>query len=123
MYFQMLAHKLPDELPIFLLVDERGVASVSDILRFLADDRWVHFSVGLRTERVPRDGWVWDESGVRVRKLDVKKGLVFTGEERRLVARKRPQSGVREQTHRGMGRLGSTVDSGKFSLGARPSES
>jgi len=80
MYFQMLAHKLPDELPIFLLVDERGVASVSEILRFLADDRFVHFSVGLRTERVPRDGWVWDESGVRVRKLEAKRGLVFTGE-------------------------------------------
>ncbi len=77
MYFQMLAHKLPDELPIFLLLDERDVSSVAQVLCLLADERWGHFSVGLRSERVPRDGFVWDESGVRVRKLAVGRGLVF----------------------------------------------
>ncbi len=78
LYLQMLAHKLPDELDVLLLFDERSIASRAEALSLLSNERFAHFTLGLRGDALLRDGFVWDESGkLERRKIQTKTGLVF----------------------------------------------
>lgn len=45
LYFQMLAHKLPDELPISLVLDTTGVGTPAETLHLLSTMRFEHFHV------------------------------------------------------------------------------
>ena len=45
LYFQMLAHKLPDELPISLILDTTGVGTPAEIVHLLSTSRFEHFHV------------------------------------------------------------------------------
>ena len=44
-YFQMLAHALPDELPLILHLDTRGCGSLAEKRQLLSKERFEHFSV------------------------------------------------------------------------------
>lgn len=45
LYFQMLAHKLPDDLPISLILDTTGVGTPAEIIHLLSTTRFEHFHV------------------------------------------------------------------------------
>lgn len=76
-YLQMLSHKLPDELEVLILFDERNIASRAEVLSLISKERFAHFVVGLRGDAVARDGLVWDEQRLYMRQLPTKRGLVF----------------------------------------------
>jgi hypothetical protein len=42
-YFQMLAHKLPDELPLTLVLDAKNTGSLAEMLHLLSPERFEHF--------------------------------------------------------------------------------
>lgn len=44
-YFQMLAHRLPDELPIALVLDAENTGSLAETLHLLSPERFEHFTV------------------------------------------------------------------------------
>ena len=44
-YFQMLAHALPDELPLFLYLDTRGCGSAAEKRQLRSRERFEHFHV------------------------------------------------------------------------------
>ena len=44
-YFQMLAHRLPDELPLTLILDAKGTGSLAETLHLLSPERFEHFIV------------------------------------------------------------------------------
>lgn len=50
-YFQMLAHKLPDEMPITLQLDAQHMGSLAPLLHLLSPERFEHFQ--LEVEGVP----------------------------------------------------------------------
>ena len=76
-YLQMLSHKLPDELEVLALFDERGIASCAEVLSLISKERFAHFVVGLRSDVLARDGLVWDEERLRLRRIPTTVGLVF----------------------------------------------
>ncbi len=49
-YFQMLAHRLPDELPISLILDPKNTGTLAEGLHLLSPERFEHFTLetGLR---------------------------------------------------------------------------
>ncbi len=76
-YFQMLSHRLPDEVPVFLLFDIRDIGSPADALQVISKERFEHFLVALRDRGLPLDGFVWDEKGVWSRSVKTSHGIVF----------------------------------------------
>ena len=72
----MLAHRLPDEAPIFLLFDIRSIRSVSLALRVVSKERFEHFLIAIKGS-LPIDGFAWIDDGVEVKRIDAKVGLVF----------------------------------------------
>ena len=44
-YFQMLAHRLPDELPLTLVLDVKHTGSLAETLHLLSPERFEHFAV------------------------------------------------------------------------------
>lgn len=44
-YFQMLAHRLPDELPISLLLDAKNTGTLAQTLHLLSPERFEHFTL------------------------------------------------------------------------------
>lgn len=44
-YFQMLAHRLPDELPLILDIDPKGVGTLAETLHLLSPERFEHFEL------------------------------------------------------------------------------
>lgn len=44
-YFQMLAHKLPDEMPLILSLDCSDIDSVAEMLHLLSPERLEHFTI------------------------------------------------------------------------------
>lgn len=58
-YFQMLAHRLPDELPLFLALDAEGLGSISEKHHLLSRERFEHFLVA--TKNLPHtNGLIWE---------------------------------------------------------------
>lgn len=44
-YFQMLAHKLPDELPLILILEPKIIGSLAETLHLLSPERFEHFQI------------------------------------------------------------------------------
>ncbi len=44
-YFQMLAHRLPDEMPITLMLDPRDTGTLAQMLQLFSPERFEHFHV------------------------------------------------------------------------------
>ena len=44
-YFQMLAHRLPDELPLTLILDPKNTGTLAETLHLLSPERFEHFTV------------------------------------------------------------------------------
>lgn len=74
-YFQMLSHRLPDEVPVFLLFEP--LSSISETLQVLSKERFEHFLIALRGESIARDGYIWNERGIFKRTVETKRGIVF----------------------------------------------
>lgn len=63
-YFQMLAHRLPDEMPLYLLLDGTGIGSIAERHQLLSRERFEHFLVA--TKGLPfTNGLVWDGEEIR----------------------------------------------------------
>ena len=77
MYFQMLAHKLPDEAPIWLLFDVELTGSLSRGLTSIFTDGFEHFEIALQGKSLPVDGYVWDEEKIVYQSCDLSTGAVF----------------------------------------------
>ena len=60
-YFQLLAHSLPDELPLLLCFDERFLSSIARALNLLTKERFEHFLIAVRSKNWPMPGLRWDE--------------------------------------------------------------
>lgn len=75
-YFQMLAHRLPDEAPIFLLFDLGPMQSVSKALRVISKQRFEHFLIAIKGS-LPVDRFVWSEDGIEMKKIVAATGAVF----------------------------------------------
>ena len=52
-YFQMLAHNLPEELPLYLFFDAAGIEPRSKVFRLLSKERFEHFEVAACNLRSP----------------------------------------------------------------------
>jgi hypothetical protein len=76
-YFQMLAHQLPDELPLLLLLDFEGWVSQTEVLRLLTNERFGHFTVAARGATALVQGYEWTDRGVILRRIDASCGLVL----------------------------------------------
>lgn len=59
-YFQLLAHRLPDDLPLVLCFDARSIENRSRALRLLSKERFEHFLLALRSENWPMPGLRWE---------------------------------------------------------------
>ncbi len=60
-YFQMLSHSLPDELPIYLLLDASHTGTVAEKHQLLSSTRFEHFQVATRA--LPfTNGLIWSEN-------------------------------------------------------------
>lgn len=76
-YFQMLSHRLPDEAAVFLLLDATGLKPPSQAFQVLSKERFQHFEVALRGERLPREGYCWEGDRLSLRSIPGSLGLVF----------------------------------------------
>lgn len=47
-YFQMLSHRLPDELPITLILSAQGCGTLAEALQLVSKERFEHFNVELK---------------------------------------------------------------------------
>lgn len=47
-YFQMLAHRLPDELPLYLLLDGSGVGTIAERHQLISRERFDHFILAVK---------------------------------------------------------------------------
>lgn len=76
-YFQLLAHKLPDALPLFLLFDATGMPR-TEALAFLSKERFAHFELGAKG--VGSSSWchTWEEE--KLTPSDAKVGVVMPQE-------------------------------------------
>jgi hypothetical protein len=53
-YFQMLSHRLPDELPITLILNGHGCGTLAETLQLISKERFEHFTVELKDIPVSR---------------------------------------------------------------------
>jgi hypothetical protein len=58
-YFQMLAHLLPDEMPLYILLDAVGVGSLAERHQLLSKERFEHFQVATKG-LVHTNGLLWE---------------------------------------------------------------
>ena len=80
-YFQMLAHKLPDELPLYLLLDGSGVGTEAERHQLLSRERFEHFSVAVKG--LPyANGRVWTGEGTIGESAKPPRALLFPEESR-----------------------------------------
>jgi hypothetical protein len=77
MYFQMLAHKLPDEAPIWLLFDIPQSMSIHKAFQSIFLDGFEHFEIALKGKELPRDGYRWDREQIAYHYTNATTGLVF----------------------------------------------
>lgn len=62
-YFQMLAHRLPDEMPLYLLLDATGLGSLAERHHLLSRERFEHFLVATKG-LAHTNGLLWEGEGV-----------------------------------------------------------
>lgn len=76
-YFQLLAHHLPDELPLILCLDARSISSLSKALHLLSRERFEHFLLAIQREKWPQPGYYWDETTFFFKNQPAAIGLCF----------------------------------------------
>lgn len=76
-YFQLLAHALPDELPLILCMDIREISSLSRSLNLVSRERFEHFLLAIRGEKWPQDAYHWDEQSFTFHSKAASIGLCF----------------------------------------------
>lgn len=76
-YFQLLAHLLPDELPLILCMDIRQIQSLSRSLNLVSRERFEHFLLAVRGEKWPQDAYLWDERSLTFHPQAATIGLCF----------------------------------------------
>jgi hypothetical protein len=59
-YFQMLSHSLPDELPIYLLLDAAELGTIAEKHQLLSRTRFEHFQVATKGLSFT-NGWIWTD--------------------------------------------------------------
>jgi hypothetical protein len=79
-YFQMLAHKLPDEAPIWLLFEVESHLPVSKALQLIFLEGFEHFKIALKGKLLPLEGYRWDHEKIVYHPLSVTTGAVFPTE-------------------------------------------
>jgi len=77
LYFQMLAHKLPDEAPIWLLFEIESQVPVYQALQMVFLDGFEHFTIALAGKQLPLEGYRWDQEKIVYQSLSSKIGAVF----------------------------------------------
>ncbi len=76
-YFQMLAHKLPDEIPIWLLFEIGQHVSVSEALQKVYLEGFEHFKIAIKGKALPIDGYRWDEEKITSHFVESTTGAVY----------------------------------------------
>jgi len=76
-YFQLLAHLLPDELPLVLCMDIRYLPSLARSLNLVSRERFEHFLLAIRGEKWPQDAYLWDENSLTFHSREASIGLCF----------------------------------------------
>ncbi|MBS0626434.1 MAG: hypothetical protein JSS32_10325 [Verrucomicrobia bacterium] len=79
-YFQLLAHKLPDELPLVLCFDIRSIASRSRAVHLLSKERFEHFLLAVRSDRWPMPGLKWEGESLFFQHNSSQLGICFPTE-------------------------------------------
>lgn len=63
-YFQMLAHRLPDEMPLYLLLDGDGIGTIAERHQLFSKERFEHFFIA--TKGLPyTNGLIWDGDEIK----------------------------------------------------------
>ena len=75
-YFQMLSHRLPDEMPLALLFDATGCGSISEQHLLFSGDRFDHFELALKGA-LHFGGLIWEEDQIKPPSRDVTQALCF----------------------------------------------
>lgn len=62
-YFQMLAHRLPDEISLFILLDASGIGSLAERHHLLSRERFEHFQVATKGLDYT-NGLLWEDEKI-----------------------------------------------------------
>lgn len=76
-YFQMLAHKLPDEAPIWLLFEIESHLSIPEALKRISFEGYEHFKIALNGLPLPVEGYKWDKDKITYETISSDTGAVF----------------------------------------------
>ncbi len=76
-YCQLLAHHLPDELPLVLCFNAEFLPSLSRALNLLSRERFEHFLLALQTPSWPMPSLHWNQDGLSFRPLPAPTALCF----------------------------------------------
>lgn len=76
-YFQMLSHRLPDEVRVQLLFDLEAFHAPSEALQMISKERFEHFQIAIRGMHLPLEGLWWEGTEVCQRSIESDVGLVF----------------------------------------------
>lgn len=76
-YFQLLAHSLPDELPLVLCLDAHPLPSLARSLNLLSRERFDHFILAIQAEKWPQPSYRWDKTNFSFHPCDAQIALCF----------------------------------------------
>lgn len=78
-YFQMLSHRLPDEMPLYLLFDAKECGSLGEKHLLFSGDRFDHFELGLKN--VPHfSGLNWEHDQIKPASREAQEAVCFPEE-------------------------------------------
>jgi hypothetical protein len=73
----MLAHKLPDEVPIWLLFEIEPQIEATKALEMVSKEGFEHFKIALRGKELPIEGYRWDDQGLYQNSVKTSVGAVY----------------------------------------------
>lgn len=73
-YFQMLSHRLPDELPLYLLLDAKGTGTLAERHHLFSKERFEHFLVATK-DLAHTCGLIWEGEKIEESKEKAKSAL------------------------------------------------
>ncbi|HAB98707.1 MAG TPA: hypothetical protein DCE71_02660 [Parachlamydiales bacterium] len=76
-YCQLLAHHLPDELPLVLCFDASPLPSLTRALNLLSRERFEHFLIAIQAPRWPMPSLRYNQDGLSFLPLSALTGLCF----------------------------------------------
>ncbi len=74
-YFQLLAHRLPDELPLVLCFDVRSIPSRAKALSIVSKERFEYFLLALQADKWPAPSLVWGANQFAFHSIPCQVGL------------------------------------------------